>query len=136
LPNNIVLFVTIDKFDPNPVIVNINKLKAHMFIENITLQHVLVNLSDLIVDEHVKKKELEPLFVKNANFELVKFELVNNYSTHGNITRTNVPTHYYDNVHVEFNYMHVRSDQNDAFNEKLINICILEVWNPKSHIHS
>ena len=29
LPNNIVLLVTVDKFDPDPVIVNINKLKTY-----------------------------------------------------------------------------------------------------------
>jgi hypothetical protein len=63
LGNNIVLLVTIDKFDPNPVLVNINKLKPYKFIENITLQHVLTNLSDLIIDEHVQTKEPEPLHV-------------------------------------------------------------------------
>jgi hypothetical protein len=54
LPNNIVLLVTIDKFDPNPILVNINKLKPYMFIEDITLQPVLVNPSDMVVDEHVQ----------------------------------------------------------------------------------
>ena len=29
LPNNTVLLITVDKFDPNPVIVNINKLKTY-----------------------------------------------------------------------------------------------------------
>ena len=29
LPNNTVLLVTIDKFDPDPIIVNINKLKTY-----------------------------------------------------------------------------------------------------------
>ncbi len=33
LPNNIILLVTIDKFDPNLVLVNINKFKPYMFIE-------------------------------------------------------------------------------------------------------
>jgi hypothetical protein len=36
LPSNIIFFVTIDKFDPNPVLVN-NKLKPYMFIEDGTL---------------------------------------------------------------------------------------------------
>jgi hypothetical protein len=27
LPNNIVMLVTMDKFDPNPILVNVNKLK-------------------------------------------------------------------------------------------------------------
>jgi hypothetical protein len=38
LPNNTFLLVTIDKFDPNPVFVNINKLKPYRFIEDKTLQ--------------------------------------------------------------------------------------------------
>jgi hypothetical protein len=33
LPNNIILLVTIDKFDLNLLLVNINKLKWYMFIE-------------------------------------------------------------------------------------------------------
>jgi len=35
-----VLLVIIDKFDPNLVLININKLKPYMFIENKTLKHV------------------------------------------------------------------------------------------------
>jgi predicted P-loop ATPase len=31
LPNNITLLVTINKFDPNPILVNINKLKPYQF---------------------------------------------------------------------------------------------------------
>jgi hypothetical protein len=37
LPNNIYLLLTIDKFDLNPILVNINKLKPYKFIENKTL---------------------------------------------------------------------------------------------------
>jgi hypothetical protein len=32
-----VLLVTIDKFDPNPMLVNVNKLKPYKFIEDRTL---------------------------------------------------------------------------------------------------
>jgi len=135
LLNNIVLLVTIDKFDPNLILININKLKPYKFIEDITLQLILTNHDDLVIDEHVQIEELEPLFVENANFEHVKFEPVNNYSTHGSIIGTNVPIHYNDDVLVEFNYIPVRNDQNDTFNEKPIDIYILEVWNPKSCIH-
>jgi hypothetical protein len=110
LPNNIVLLVTINKFDPNPVLVNINKLKPYRFIEDITLQPIFVNPNDLVVDEHVQTKEPEPLRFENANFELVKFEPVNSYSTHGNITGTNVSIHYYDDVPIEFNYVPIRDD--------------------------
>jgi hypothetical protein len=54
LPNNIILLLTIDKFDPNPILVNINKLKPYRFIEDIILQPILANLSDVVVDEHVQ----------------------------------------------------------------------------------
>jgi len=37
LPNNIILFVTIKKFDPNLVLVNINFLKPYNFLEEKTL---------------------------------------------------------------------------------------------------
>ncbi len=54
LPNNIILFVTINKFDPNLVHVNINKLMPYMFIEDKTLQHVLVKPNNLVIDEHIQ----------------------------------------------------------------------------------
>jgi len=31
LPSNVTLLVTIDKFDPNPIFININKLKPYRF---------------------------------------------------------------------------------------------------------
>jgi hypothetical protein len=31
-PNNIVLLVNIDKFEPNPILVNINKLKPYQYL--------------------------------------------------------------------------------------------------------
>jgi hypothetical protein len=31
------LLMTIDKFDPNPILVNINKLKPYRFVEDQTL---------------------------------------------------------------------------------------------------
>jgi hypothetical protein len=33
LPNNIVLLVTIEKFETNPVLVNVNKLKPYKYME-------------------------------------------------------------------------------------------------------
>ncbi len=33
LPNNIVLFVTIEKFETNPMLVNVNKLKPYKYME-------------------------------------------------------------------------------------------------------
>jgi hypothetical protein len=56
LINNTVLLINIDKFDLNPVLVNINKLKPYMFIEDKTLQLILVKLGDLVTDELVQTK--------------------------------------------------------------------------------
>jgi hypothetical protein len=61
LPNNIFLLVTIDKFDLNPMLVNINKLKPYMFLEDRTLQHVIIKPSDLAIDELVQAREPKPL---------------------------------------------------------------------------
>jgi hypothetical protein len=49
IPNNTMLFVTIDKFDLNPTMVNINKLKLYKFVEDQTLQFDLVKLNDLLL---------------------------------------------------------------------------------------
>jgi hypothetical protein len=46
--------VTIDKFDPNLVLVNINKLKPYRFVEDQTFQHVLVKPSDFLPKELVE----------------------------------------------------------------------------------
>jgi hypothetical protein len=89
----------------------------------------------LVVDEPVQIDERKPLLVENANFEPVKFELVNNYWTHGGICGIDVVVHYYDDVLIVFNYALVCNDQNDTFSEKPIDVCILEVNNPKSHVH-
>ncbi len=32
LPNNIILLINIDKFEPNPILVNINKLKPYWYL--------------------------------------------------------------------------------------------------------
>jgi hypothetical protein len=32
-PNNITLLVNIDKFEPNPILVNINKLKTYRYLD-------------------------------------------------------------------------------------------------------
>jgi hypothetical protein len=45
------LYITIDKFDPNPILVNIKKLKSYKFIEDRTLQPILVNPSDLVTNK-------------------------------------------------------------------------------------
>jgi hypothetical protein len=71
MPNNIVLLVTIDKLDLNPMLININKLKPYKFIEDWTLQHVLVKPSDLVTNEHVQTKEPKPLPIKLEDLQHV-----------------------------------------------------------------
>ncbi len=77
MPNNIILFVTINKFNPNLILISINKLKWYMIIEDKTLQLVLTKPSDLIAYELVQTKISKPLPIENEIFELVDFELVN-----------------------------------------------------------
>ncbi len=98
LLNNNVLLVIIDKFDATQVLLNINKLKPYMFIEDKTLQPVLAKLSDLITYEPIQTKKLEPLLLEPEDLQHVEFEPINNHLTHGNIKRTNVFIHYYHDV--------------------------------------
>jgi len=51
--NNMVLLFTINKFDFNPVLVNINKLKPYRFIEDRTLQLVFDVLPSSLIDSNV-----------------------------------------------------------------------------------
>jgi hypothetical protein len=134
--NNIVLLVTIHKFDPNPMLVNGNKLKPYMFLEDKILQLVLAKPSDLATNELVETKEPEPLLVEHEDLQLVEFELVNNHLTPSNIKGINVLVHYYHDVLVQDNNAIVSNDQNDMFNKALIDIYILGVSNPKGCIHS
>ncbi len=82
------------------MLANINKLKPYMFIENRTLQLILVKLSDLATYEPVQTREFEPLLVEPKNLQLVEFEPVKNHLTPGSIKKTNVHVHYYHDVHV------------------------------------
>ncbi len=137
MPNNIVLLVTINKFDPNPILVNINKLKPCKFIEDRTLQPVLTKPSDHHTNELVQIEELEPLPIEPTNFQPTEFKSINNHLTHGSIKGTYVHVHYYyHDVHVEDNNATVCNDQNNTFDEVLIEVHILEVYNPKGHIYS
>jgi hypothetical protein len=64
-----VLFVTIEKFDPNLVVINMNKFKTYRFIDDNTLQLVLTNPSDLTIKE----------LIENEVFKLVPIERVTNH---------------------------------------------------------
>jgi hypothetical protein len=54
--------VTINKFDPNPVLVNINKLKAYRFIKDETFQLVLAKPNDFLLEEPIEVKYSDNLF--------------------------------------------------------------------------
>jgi hypothetical protein len=136
LPNNIVLLVTIDKFDPNLVLVNINKLKPYMFIENKTLQLVFVKRNDLFIDEPIQTKGPEPLPIELEDLHPIEFKPINNHLTHGSIKRTYMPVHYYHDVLVQDNNATICKDQNDAFSKAFIDIYILGVFNLKGYVHS
>ncbi len=54
--------MTINKFDPNPVLVNINKLKAYRFIKDETFQLVLAKPNDFLLEEPIEVKYSDNLF--------------------------------------------------------------------------
>ena len=68
LPNNTVLLVTVDKFDPDPVIVNINKLKTYQCPEE--------GLPDLSSSDHWTKTQLMEESLQNED------ELTDKVGTH------------------------------------------------------
>ncbi len=117
MPNNIVILIIIDKFDPNPIHVNINKLKPYRFIEDRTLQFVLAKFSDLVTDELVQIDKHEPLPIELEDLQPIGFESVNNYLTHGNVIGINVFVHYYHDVSIEDNNVTVHNDQDDTFSD-------------------
>ncbi len=64
LPDNMVLLVIIDKFDPNPVLVNMNKLKPYKFVDDNTLQPIVVKPSDMTTKVLVENETPELLLVE------------------------------------------------------------------------
>jgi hypothetical protein len=48
----------IDKFDLNPILVNINKLKPYRFVKENTFQPILVKPSDMLPKEPIEIDEL------------------------------------------------------------------------------
>jgi len=77
------------------VLLNINKLKLYKFIEDRTLQHLLVKPIDLVIDKLVQTKEHDSLFVELKGFQPLEFELVCNYLTPSHIKRIDVVVHHY-----------------------------------------
>jgi hypothetical protein len=58
--------VTIDKFDFNLVLVNINKLRLYRFVEDQTLQPDLTKSSDLLLKELIDTNNYGNLFIKGT----------------------------------------------------------------------
>jgi hypothetical protein len=54
--------VSIDNFDPNPVLVNTNKLKPYRFIEDQTFQPIINKPSDFFSEELLEVKCFDNLF--------------------------------------------------------------------------
>jgi hypothetical protein len=100
------------------------------------LQLLLAKPNDLVMDDPIQTKELEPLPNEPKDFQPVEFKPINNHLTRGSVKGTNVPIHYYHDVHIEDNNVTIRNDQNGTFNEALIDVYILKVYNPKGHIYS
>jgi hypothetical protein len=60
----IVLLMTIDKFDLNPILVNINKLKPYGFAKDHIFQLVLTKLSGFLSKEPMEATHFDSLFIK------------------------------------------------------------------------
>jgi hypothetical protein len=56
------MFITINKFDPNLVLVDTNKLKPYRFIEDQTLQPILVEPNDFLLEEPLEVKYFDNMF--------------------------------------------------------------------------
>ncbi len=56
--------MTIDKFDPNLVLINIIKLKPYRFVEDHTLQLVIVKPRDLLLEELIEINHYNDVFTK------------------------------------------------------------------------
>ncbi len=54
----------IDTFDPNLVLININKLKPYRFMEDQTLQPILVKLNDFLSKEPMEVTHFDNMSTK------------------------------------------------------------------------
>ncbi len=62
--NYTILLVTINKLDPNPIFVNINKLKPYRFTKDHILQLILAKLSDFLLKKPVEATHSDNMFTK------------------------------------------------------------------------
>jgi hypothetical protein len=56
------LLLIIDKFDPNSVLVNIDKLKPYRFIEDETFQPILAKPNDFLLKDPIEVKYSNNMF--------------------------------------------------------------------------
>jgi hypothetical protein len=59
-----VLLVIVYKFNPNLILVDTNKLKPYQFVENSTLQPILIKPSDLLPKKPIETNKFCNLFTK------------------------------------------------------------------------
>jgi hypothetical protein len=59
------ILVTIDKFDPNPIPINISKLKPCKFVKDHTFQPLLAKINYLLLKEPVEIDQSGNMFTKN-----------------------------------------------------------------------
>jgi hypothetical protein len=64
LPNNIILLLTINKFDLNLILININKYKPYRFAKDNKFQPVLTKPSDFLSKEWIEATHFDNLFIK------------------------------------------------------------------------
>ncbi len=58
------LLITIERFDPNPKLININKLKPYRFVKDYTLQPIMIKPSDLLLEEPIETNDFGDFFIK------------------------------------------------------------------------
>ncbi len=81
--------MTIDKFDPNPKLVNINKLKPYRFMEGQTLQPILTKLNDFLLEKPMEVTHFNNLFTKQQ-VEVTHFDNL--------FTKQQVEVTHFDNL--------------------------------------
>lgn len=109
------LLVTINKFNPNIILVNINKLKPYRFVEDSTLQPILAKANDLLLEEPIEIGRPHNMFTKklvekDTNDLLVK-ELIGE--------KPNVL---------------ITTQLNDVAIHLVINVILVDLFCPKCHV--
>jgi hypothetical protein len=71
LPNNTVILVTIEKFETNPVLVNVNKLKPYKYMEFEIQKYIgnIVQVENFDTEEDDEDCETQKSQMKNAKDE-------------------------------------------------------------------